>query len=153
MLNRDQIELIHREIDGANTPEESAACRSLMEENAEAREEEAALRHVARLFDRVEEREPPSHLKQAILDSLRLRPGRRLVHMFVTPLELQEAGRLTNARPDKMLLSNGDRVYLEFSSSKRPKRWPEKCMLAAVTQAARSQEVEKRQIPKRPSVR
>ena len=56
MLNRDQIELIHREIDGANTPEESAACRSLMEENAEAREEEAAPRHVARLFDRVEER-------------------------------------------------------------------------------------------------
>lgn len=70
MLNRDQIELIHREIDGANTPEESAAVRSLIEENPEAKALEASLRDIAALFDSVGEREPPRHLKQAILDAL-----------------------------------------------------------------------------------
>ena len=70
MLNRDQIELIHREIDGANTPQESAAVRSLLEQDTEARALEADLRHVARLFHQVGEREPPPHLKQAILAAL-----------------------------------------------------------------------------------
>ena len=50
MLSQDQIELIHREIDGANTPDERAAFRSLIETNAEARALEADLRHVTRLF-------------------------------------------------------------------------------------------------------
>ena len=70
MLNRDQIELIHREIDGANTSQESAAFRSLMEEDAEARALEADLRNVTQLFDRAGEREPPPRLKQAILEAL-----------------------------------------------------------------------------------
>jgi hypothetical protein len=70
MLNRDQIDLIHREIDGANAPEESAACRSLIAESAEARALEADLRHVAQLFDRVGTAEPPAHLRRAILDAL-----------------------------------------------------------------------------------
>jgi hypothetical protein len=46
MLNQDQIELIRREFEGTNTPEGSAAFRSLME------------------------RDPPLHLRQAILDAL-----------------------------------------------------------------------------------
>lgn len=70
MLNRDQIELIHREIDGANTPAESAAFRSLIEEDSEAKAFEADLRHVTLLLDRVEDSEPPRHLKRAILDAL-----------------------------------------------------------------------------------
>jgi len=85
VLNRDQIELIHREIDDANTPEESVACGSLMEENAEARELAAELRRVARLFDRVGEREPPSHLKRAILDSLPLPAMSRTESGLMTP--------------------------------------------------------------------
>src|SRR6266511_3898713 len=70
MLHRDQIELIHREIDGVNTPDESAAFRSLIQENPEARALEAELRQVTAHFERWEEREPPPHLKQAILDAL-----------------------------------------------------------------------------------
>ena len=46
MLNREQIEFVHREIDGANTPEESARFRSMMEV------------------------EPPAHLRRAILEAL-----------------------------------------------------------------------------------
>ncbi|NIM52091.1 MAG: hypothetical protein GTO22_23085 [Gemmatimonadales bacterium] len=70
MLNQDQIELIHREIDGANTPAESAAFRSLIEEDPEAKAFEADLRYVTLLLDRVEDGEPPRHLKRAILDAL-----------------------------------------------------------------------------------
>ena len=70
MLTQYQIELIHREIDGANTPEESAALRSLIESDAEARSLYADLRHVIRLFDLAGETEPPPHLRQAILDAL-----------------------------------------------------------------------------------
>jgi hypothetical protein len=70
MLNRDQIELIHREIDGANTPEERAAFRSLMEEHPEARVLAAELRQVTRLLNGVGEREPPPHLRRAILAAL-----------------------------------------------------------------------------------
>src|SRR6266511_5019865 len=70
MLHRDQIELIHREIDGANTPDESAAFRSLIQENPEARALEAELRLMTAHFERWEEREPPPHLKRTILDAL-----------------------------------------------------------------------------------
>lgn len=70
VLNREQIELIHREIDGANSAAESAACRSLIEEHPEARTLEAELRQVTRIFERVGQREPPPHLRQAILDAL-----------------------------------------------------------------------------------
>jgi hypothetical protein len=72
MLTREQIELIQREIDGANTPAERAACRSLIEHDAEARALEADLRHLTQLIDQVGEREPSPHLKQAILDALPL---------------------------------------------------------------------------------
>ena len=87
MLNRDQIELIHQEIDGANTPEESAAFRSLMEADAEAKALEAELRHVVRLFDRVGEREPPPRLKRAILDALppQARAASRTESGWMTP--------------------------------------------------------------------
>ena len=70
MLSQDQIELIHQEIDGANTPEGSAAFRSLMEKDPEARALAAELRHVAGLFEQVGEREPPPQLRRAILDAL-----------------------------------------------------------------------------------
>ncbi len=70
MLNRDQIELIQREIDGANTPDESAAFRSLLEKDPEARALEADLRQVTALLGRVEERAPPPHLRRAILEAL-----------------------------------------------------------------------------------
>src|SRR5256885_257842 len=70
MLSRDQVELIQQEIDGANTPEGSAALRSLMEQNPEAGAMAAELRRVAALFGQVAEREPPARLRRAILDAL-----------------------------------------------------------------------------------
>src|SRR6266581_5493815 len=70
MLSRDQVELIQQEIDGANTPEGSAALRSLIEQNPEAGAMAAELRRVAALFGQVAEREPPARLKRAILDAL-----------------------------------------------------------------------------------
>jgi hypothetical protein len=70
MLRRDQVDLIQQEIDGANTPEGSAALRSLMEQDPEARAMAAELRRVATLFAQVAEREPPARLKRAILDAL-----------------------------------------------------------------------------------
>jgi hypothetical protein len=70
MLNPDQIELIHREIDAANTPAESAAFRSLLEGNVEARALAADLRRVTAFLEHGGLREPPPHLQQAILDAL-----------------------------------------------------------------------------------
>src|SRR2546425_846688 len=97
MLRRDQVELIQQEIDGANTPEGSAALRSLMEQDPEAGAMAAELRRVAELFGQVAEREPPARLKRAILDALpqpaRASPGALLrwaaqVLRFVTkPME------------------------------------------------------------------
>jgi hypothetical protein len=70
MLSRDQVELIQQEIDGANTPEGSAAVRLLIEQDPEARAMAAELRRVAGLFAQVAERAPPARLKRAILDAL-----------------------------------------------------------------------------------
>src|SRR5260370_35774152 len=70
MRSRDQVELIQQEIDGANSPEGSAALRSLLERDPEARAMAAELRRVAGLFAQVAERQPPPHLKWAILDAL-----------------------------------------------------------------------------------
>src|SRR6266545_1345340 len=70
MLSRDQVELIQQESAGANTPEGSAAVRSLMEQDPEAGAMAAGLRRVAGLLGQVAEREPPARLKRAILDAL-----------------------------------------------------------------------------------
>lgn len=45
---------------------------------------------------------------------------RRLLSRFITEKELKEDGELTNATPDKILLSDGDLVFIKFPSSKRP---------------------------------
>src|SRR5690349_23709322 len=70
MLTREQMELIQQEIDGANSPMASAALRSLLDQNPEARALAAELRRVAALFAQVSERVPSPHLKHAILDGL-----------------------------------------------------------------------------------
>src|SRR5262252_1152693 len=70
MLNTDQIELIQREIDGVNTPEDSARVRALVAADPEAQALLAELREVGQLFERVGERAPPPRLKQGILAAL-----------------------------------------------------------------------------------
>jgi len=70
VLNREQIELIHQEMDGVNTPAESAAFRSLIEKNSEALALEAELRNITLLLDRVGSVDPPRHMTEAILNAL-----------------------------------------------------------------------------------
>jgi len=70
VLNRDQIELIHQEMDGVNTPAERTAFRSLIEEDSEARAVEADLRSVTLLLDRAGSIDPPRHMTEAILNAL-----------------------------------------------------------------------------------
>lgn len=73
MLNKDQIELIQREIldePGANTPADSARVRALVAADPEAQALAAELCEVASAFERVGERAPPPRLKQAILAEL-----------------------------------------------------------------------------------
>jgi hypothetical protein len=70
VLNRQQIELIHQEMDGVNAPAERAAFRSLIEKDSEARALEADLRNVTQLLDRVGSIDPPRHMTEAILNAL-----------------------------------------------------------------------------------
>lgn len=80
MLNKDQIELIQREIldePGANTPEESARVRALVAADPEAQALAAELCEVANAFERVGERAPPPRLKHAILAELPDRTPRK----------------------------------------------------------------------------
>ncbi|MGH7532525.1 MAG: anti-sigma factor family protein, partial [Gemmatimonadales bacterium] len=70
MLTKDQVELIHRESDGANTPEESAVVRALVAQDPEARALDTDLRRLSRLFNQVGTRDPPARLKQAIVEAL-----------------------------------------------------------------------------------
>ena len=70
MLQPHQIELIHKALDGAATPDESAAVRKLVAEDPEARAYDADLRRMAELFERAGDREAPVHLKHNILAAL-----------------------------------------------------------------------------------
>ena len=70
MLTPHQVELIQREIDGANTPTESVAVRAMLATDPEAQALAAELRTVVSAFERVGERAPPPRLKHAILAQL-----------------------------------------------------------------------------------
>lgn len=70
MTDEKFIELIHREIDGATTPQESAHLREYLATNAEAEKLYADLTKLTRILDEVKQVDPPSHLKQKIMDSI-----------------------------------------------------------------------------------
>jgi hypothetical protein len=74
MLTDDQIELIHREIDGENSPVETAAFHALVERDLQARALHRELAALANVFHHVEEREPPQRLRQEILGAMGQRP-------------------------------------------------------------------------------
>jgi hypothetical protein len=74
MLTRDQVELIQHEIDGANSPADSARVRALVAANPEAQALLAGLREVTHVFERVAERAPPPRLQQAILAAVQTTP-------------------------------------------------------------------------------
>src|ERR1044072_7601176 len=72
VLNQRQIELIHREIDGANTPEESAEARELVATQPQALALLSSLQSLDSLFSEVPDREPPAHLRHAIYRAMPL---------------------------------------------------------------------------------
>ena len=73
MLRPEEIELIHREIDGESTPEDHVAFQALVARQPEARALAAELRELAALLGKVEQRPPPAGLRAAVLDTLRER--------------------------------------------------------------------------------
>ena len=71
MLRPEEIELIHREIDGESTPQDRVAFQALVARQPEARTLAAELRELAALLGKVEQRAPPPGLRPAVLDALR----------------------------------------------------------------------------------
>jgi hypothetical protein len=71
MLRPEEIELIHREIDGESTPHDRVAFQALVERQPEARALAAELRDLAALLGKVEQRDPPPGLRPAVLEALR----------------------------------------------------------------------------------
>lgn len=74
MLTKYQFELIHREIDGENTPEASAEVRELVATQPEALTLMTNLQSLDSLFREVPYREPPPRVRQAIYKAMSLHP-------------------------------------------------------------------------------
>ena len=72
MLTPSQIELIHSEIDGENTPEASAEVRKLVETQPEALALMTSLQGLDAIFSQVPDRAPPPHLIQRIHNAMPL---------------------------------------------------------------------------------
>ena len=70
MLAPEQVELIHRVIDGQGTPGDRVAFVSLVDHSPEARALAEGLHELAAVFARVSDQAPPGHLRQNILDAL-----------------------------------------------------------------------------------
>src|SRR5438477_2601506 len=74
MLTEYQLELIHREIDGENTPEASAEVRELVESHPEALMLMTNLQSLDALFREIPYREPPPGAREAISRAMSLNP-------------------------------------------------------------------------------
>jgi hypothetical protein len=70
MIDNRYIELMNREIDSVNSPEESAALRAHLESNEEARRYYEELRGVARIFVEAGDVAPPKDLNREIMRSV-----------------------------------------------------------------------------------
>jgi len=73
MLTSDEIELVHGEVDGTNTPAETTAAKALMEREPEAAALAADLRQMSALLDQVGDQAPSPQLRAAILASVPMR--------------------------------------------------------------------------------
>jgi anti-sigma factor RsiW len=62
MLTQDQLELIHAEVDGQNTAEQSAEVRQLIESQPEARSLMTSLRSLDAVLSTVADRAPSPRL-------------------------------------------------------------------------------------------
>lgn len=70
MIDERQIELIHGEIDGENSPADSEAIRSLMEADPGLREIYEDLRSMSNLFEGLDPEAPPAGLRDEILKQI-----------------------------------------------------------------------------------
>lgn len=75
MMEERYVELINKEIDGLNTPSESQELKSYLSKNEEARKFYDDLLRTAKALKRVEEMQPPSYLKNHILNSIKFGPA------------------------------------------------------------------------------
>ena len=64
------LELIQRELDGLNSPQQSADLHALMEKNAALHKSYEELRTVVDALEQAEMHEPPAHLKATIMNAL-----------------------------------------------------------------------------------
>lgn len=65
------IELMNKEIDGLNTPSESHELQTYLDGNRDAKEYFEGLQRTANALQGVEEQEPPSYLRNHILNSIK----------------------------------------------------------------------------------
>ncbi len=70
MIEKRYIELMNKELDGANTPDESAALRSFLASSEEARRMYDELRGVAGMFAAAGEVTPPRDMKRTIMAAI-----------------------------------------------------------------------------------
>lgn len=77
MIEERYIDLMNKELDGANTPDESAALRSFLASSEEARRMYDELRGVAGMFAAAGEVTPPRDMKRTIMAAIAEREANR----------------------------------------------------------------------------
>jgi len=106
MIEPKYIELIHRELDGENSPRESAALRAYLAQHEEARRLHDELAAASRILSAVQEVEPPDNLKKRILNAIR--PDRYAARKNAT------VGRSIKNLIDGVLGSPNDRLKYAY---------------------------------------
>ncbi|MEO6591465.1 MAG: hypothetical protein ABIO52_04025, partial [Gemmatimonadaceae bacterium] len=109
MLTPNQIELVHAEIDGENTPDASAEVRELVETQPEALALMTSLRDLDSLFSQVPDRIPGERVRQLIHNAVPLkskaRPGSReeqRTQRTITGWAVQQWSDVTNLMGELM---------------------------------------------------
>jgi len=74
MMEERYIELMNKEIDGLNTPSESRNLQTYLNSDSEAKNFFDDLQRTAKVLQGVEEKEPPSYLRNHILNSIKFAP-------------------------------------------------------------------------------
>jgi len=110
MLTPYQLELIHGEIDGENTPEASVEVRELVETQPEALALMTSLASLDALFSEVPDRDPPPRVRQEIHNAMSLnsRASPRAGHaqgttQTITRWAIQQWNSATNIMGELML--------------------------------------------------
>ena len=70
MIDEKYIELMNKEIDGLNTPQESAELKSYLKDEPEAQKQFNNLLDVSKSLEQLEEIEPSPELKKSIINSI-----------------------------------------------------------------------------------